>query len=351
MKHWKYKIIPLFIALFFIAQCDKQEDPDDGTVNVPTGKGYELLSDYNFFEGDLHDLIPNSTAKIIPYDLNMPLFSDYALKKRFVYVPNGSVTAFDTTKVLDLPLGSVLIKHFYYDDVDGAEKYMETRLLILQADGWQAETYEWNEAQTDAKRTVLGGTRNITATVNGQSQNFNYLIPNVNQCKNCHSNNGAIEPVGPRVQNLNKTYDYVDGTENQLDRWIAAGILESPSFGNVPTWPKMDDATASLHQKARAYLDVNCASCHRLEGSASNSGLYLEYENEDSLSLGYFKTPTAAGGGSGGLQYVLKPGDADASILLYRMISDEVDERMPEIGRDLSHQQGVQLIRDWINSQ
>ena len=310
-----------------------------------------MLSEYNFFEGDLRDLIPNRESGVLPYDLNMPFFSDYALKKHFVYVPPGNAAAFDTTNVLDLPTGSVLIKHFYYDNVNGAEKYMETRLLINQSDGWQAETYEWNAAQTDAKRTVLGGTRNITAVVNGQTENFNYLIPNVNQCKNCHANGSDMEPIGPMVHNLNKPYDYSDGTENQLDKWIAGGLLESPSFGNIPAFPQMDDATASLHVKARAYLAVNCSSCHRLSGSASNSGLYLEYENEDSLSLGYFKTPTAAGSGSGGLQYVIDPGDADASILLYRMISDEVDERMPEIGRDLSHTQGIELIRDWINAQ
>ena len=69
------------------------------------------------------------------------------------------------------------------------------------------------------------------------------------------------------------------------------------------------------------------------------------------MSLGYWKTPVAAGSGSGGLQYVIKPGSADESILLFRMISDEVDERMPEIGRSLSHDAGIQLIRDWIDSQ
>ena len=346
-----FKIIGFVCALFFITQCDKQDDPDSTSINVPSGKGHDMLSDYNFFEGDLHDLIPNSEAGVLPYDLNMPLFSDYALKKRFVYVPKGNAAAFDTTDVLDFPVGSVLIKHFYYDNVNGNEKYIETRLLIRQSSGWQAETYEWNAAQTDAKRTVLGGTRNLTAVVNGQSENFNYLIPNVNQCKNCHNSNNTIKPIGPMVHNLNKSYDYSDGTDNQLDKWIAQGILESPSFGNIPAFPQMEDASADLNKKARAYLAVNCSSCHRVSGSASNSGFYLEYDNVDSLSLGYFKTPTAAGSGSGGLQYVIDPGHADQSILLYRMISDEVDERMPEIGRDLSHQQGIDLIRDWIDSQ
>ena len=95
---------------------------------------------------------------------------------------------------------------------------------------------------------------------------------------------------------------------------------------------------------------MNCSSCHRLEGSAANSGLYLEYTNQDSLSLGFWKTPVAAGDGSGGLSFAIHPGKADESILLYRMISDEVDGRMPEIGRELLHEEGIALIREWIDN-
>lgn len=346
----KYSIcICGFILL--LSQCSKDDEPDSTDINIPDGKGHTLLSSYNFFEGNLADLTPNAEAGVLPYDLNMPLFSDYALKKRFVYVPPGLSIPFDTSGILDLPQGSVLIKHFYYTDPNGVEDYVETRLLIRKSDGWYPETYEWNEEQTDATRTVVGGTRTMTAFVNGQTETFNYLIPNQNQCKNCHADNGKIAPIGPAIQNLNKSYSYATGTSNQIDRWIADGILTNSTIANYPSWPGMNHPTATLHSKARAYLAVNCASCHRLSGSAANSGLYLEYYNQDSLSLGYFKTPVAAGGGSGGFQYVIKPGSADESILLYRMISDQVDERMPEIGRSLSHTQGIQLIRDWIDAQ
>ena len=345
------KIALFFVLIFFLQQCGKENDPDNTKVNIPSGNGFDLLSEYNFFEGDLHELTPNSEAGVLPYDLNMPLFSDYAAKKRFVYVPEGSIITFDTTGVLDLPLGSVLIKHFYYPSSSGVDKYVETRLLIRKENSWQAENYEWNAAQTDAVRTVVGGTRNLTVEVNGQTETFSYLIPNQNQCKNCHANSGKVEPIGPVIQNLNKSYDYSSGTENQIDKWISAGILSSPSYANIPSWPKLDDASSSLNKRARAYLATNCSSCHRLEGSAANSGLYLEYRNTDSLSLGFWKTPVAAGAGSGGLTYVIKPGYADESILLFRMISDQINERMPEIGRSLAHDEGIALIRDWINSQ
>lgn len=345
------KICFLFTLLFCFIQCEKTEEPSiPNEVNFPSGNGFALLSEYNFFEGNLAELNPNTDAGVLPYDLNTALFSDYALKKRFIYVPEGKQIPFDTTGVLNLPVGSILIKHFYYVKPNGDENYIETRLLIRKTDAWYPEIYEWNEAQTDAERTVIGGTRNLSVHIDGQSQTFNYLIPNQNQCKNCHAFDGKIEPIGPAVHNLNKDYNYTSGTANQLDTWTTAGILNNPTVTDIPRWPAIDDTSASLNDRARAYLAVNCSSCHRLEGSAANSGLYLEYNNQNASDIGIWKTPVAAGAGSGGLTYVIHPGDADQSILLYRMIADEVDERMPEIGRELLHDEGIALIREWINS-
>ena len=350
-----------FIAIFLLlANCSKEkaavtptiptsEIPTENKINFPSGKGFNLLSDYNLFVGDIADLIPNTDAGVLPYDLNTALFSDYASKKRFIYVPDGSVIPFDTTKVLDLPIGSILIKHFFFPAPDGSEKYVETRLFLHQQDGWQAETYEWNEEKTAATRTIVGGTRQLTVSLNGMEQTFNYLIPNQNQCKNCHGTNGKISPIGPVIANLDKEYTYLDGTYNQLDKWMTQGILQNYT-GTHPTFPKITDTSVDLATRARAYLHVNCASCHSRNGSAANSGLYLEYTNTDSLSLGFYKTPVAAGDGSGGLSYAIVPGQADESILLYRMISSELDVRMPEIGRELPHVEGIEMIKDWINS-
>ncbi|NNC95059.1 MAG: c-type cytochrome [Chitinophagales bacterium] len=344
----KILVIPILIFTTFIS-CEKN-DTVNPMVRFPEGKGYEWLSDYNIFIGNLADINPNTEAGILPYNLNMALFSDYASKKRFVYVPEGSKINFDTTDVLNFPLGSILIKHFYYLRTDGSEDNIETRLLIRQTDAWRAETYIWNEDQSDAQRTIVGETLELTTFANGGNRTFNYLVPNQNQCKNCHSDEGKLEPVGPQAQNLHKDYPYDFGTANQLQTWMDRGILEDASLQQLTAWPKIDDASTSLNKRARAYLDVNCASCHHRYGSAANSGLYLETENKDSLSVGIWKSPVAAGAGSGGFSYVIHPGMGDQSILLYRMISLELDERMPEIGRDLIHDEGVLLIRDWIDT-
>ena len=52
----------------------------------------------------------------------------------------------------------------------------------------------------------------------------------------------------------------------------------------------------------------------------------------------------------GDLRYAIVPGDADASILPFRMDSNELDIAMPEIGRSIIHTEGVELIKNWINA-
>ncbi|NIK93055.1 hypothetical protein GZ212_12900 [Mangrovimonas sp. CR14] len=346
----KYLFKGIMAMLLFACSTsdDYVEIPTTG-VNIPSGTPFNTLSEYNFFIGDLKNLKPNTEAGIIPFDLNTPLFSDYALKKRFVYVPEGKTIAYNDTEVLNFPSGSVLIKNFYYQ-LDGEDYIIETRLLIKTAATWEPATYTWNDSQTEAYHSVVGGTKNITITIDDTQQTFNYSIPNENQCIICHGNNGKIEAIGPRIHNLNKDFNYGSNTENQITHWANQGILEPPTNTNIPSWPKFEDTTADLNERARAYLAVNCSSCHSAGGAANNSGLYLGYFNENPLSLGIYKTPVAAGSGSGGFTYVIEPGNASESILLYRMNSSELDIRMPEIGRELIHSEGVALIEEWINS-
>ena len=347
--HPKYYFISL-LTLINIA-CSSSDDyievPTNG-VNIPAGSAFQTLSEYHFFIGDLKSLTPNTEAGVTPFDLNTPLFSDYVLKKRFVYVPEGNITPYNETTVLDFPLGSVLIKNFYYN-LEGEDHIIETRLLIKKVSGWQPETYIWNDSQTEAIRSIVGGNVNLTLHINGTDQSFNYSIPNQNQCVTCHGTNGQTKPLGPRIQNLNKNYNYATGTKNQIAHWIDLGILETPPNTDIPSWPKFDDASADLNERARAYLAVNCSSCHSAGGSANNSGLYLGYFNDNPQSLGIYKIPVAAGSGSGGFTYVIEPGNASQSILFYRMNSSEIDIRMPEIGRELIHNEGLALIEAWIN--
>jgi hypothetical protein len=269
------------------------------------------LSDFRFFHGQQ----PN--ARLTAYALNTPLFSDYADKDRYLYLPPGKQAVQRGEGLIDFPVGSALIKTFRY----GATK-VETRVLLHRASGWVALPYVWQGDDAVLKRAGM----RVALTVQGQA--IDYAVPNVNQCKECHALDGAMTPIGPKARNL------------------APGMLGVAGGGvRLPVW---GDAKVPLEARARAYLDVNCGHCHNPKGAASNSGLNLTWETTDQTALGIGKTPVAAGRGSGGFLYAIDPGHPERSIMVHRMATAEPGVAMPEVGRALVHKEGVKLVSDWI---
>lgn len=319
------------------------------------GLGLDKLSEYGFFVGSMKDLVP--AENVIPYELNTPLFSDYAHKARFIRFPVGTSATYNPKEVLDFPTGTVLIKNFYYpndfNDPNGARRIIETRLLLNESDEWRALSYIWNDEQTEAFLEVTGGTVDVTwRHTDGLIRNVAYSIPNLNQCKNCHAYNNEIRPIGPTVRQLNRENNFETGNKNQLTYLAENDYLNgSPSADQWPQLARWDTPEGySLEEKARAYLDVNCGSCHRPEGSGNTSGLFLHYHEKNKATLGIGKSPVAAGRGSGGFKYDIYPGHPESSILLHRMVSLDPGVMMPEMGRKLVHDEGVALIEEWIRS-
>ncbi|PCI63885.1 MAG: hypothetical protein COB37_03825 [Kordiimonadales bacterium] len=313
----------------------------------------KLLSAYGLFSS-LRGQTPSQ--RVHPYDLQQALFSDYAVKYRFVYLPFGTRIQYHATEAFDFPIGSVLVKTFAYpaDFRKPQEniRLLETRLLIRQEKGWNAWAYVWNDAQTDAVLKVAGKTLPVSwVDAGGQPQNIQYVVPNKNQCKGCHSLNKTITPIGPKARNLNRSYTYAAGAKNQLLYWSENMALDNaPTLANAPSVFAFSDTVASVEKRTRAYLDINCAHCHRAEGPASNSGLFLTYGEDVPVKWGLLKRPVAAGRGSGGFLFDIDPGHADKSILLYRILSTDPGIMMPEVGRSVVHTEGAALIREWINS-
>ena len=316
----------------------------------PTAAPEKLLSAYGFFREDMAKQLP--AEWVIPYDLISPLFSDYAEKKRFVYVPPGHSLEYDSLEVFNFPVGSALIKTFYYVSPEGSERLMETRLLLRREQGWDALPYRWNDSGTDAVLSVAGGRAEVHAVhSSGEPFSVDYVIPNKNQCKGCHSFNGKLEPIGPKARNLNRSIAFNQVEINQLMLWHQMGLLEDlPSENKLPRLSDYRDESASLSDRALAYLEINCGHCHRPEGPANNSGLHLTTLERDPAHLGIDKAPVAAGKGSGGLEVDISPGHPEQSILLYRMKHQDPGIRMPELGRQVMHTEGVNLISDWIAS-
>lgn len=308
------------------------------------------LSDYRLFR-DAGGRAPNG---LTPYALNTPLFSDYTEKFRFLYLPPGTKAQYRPDGVLDFPVGAALVKTFAYPAdfrrPDEAVRYLETRLLIHKREGWVALAYVWNAEQTDAVLKRAGARLDVSFTdAKGQVRRLDYAVPNQNQCKECHQLDKTLMPIGPKVRNLNGDFAYAEGRENQLAHWTRTGVLAgAPRPSAAPRAARWDDPREPLEARARAYLDANCAHCHGPRAIASNSGLFLGLEETRAPHLGIGKAPVAAGRGSGDLKVSIEPGHPDASILAYRMASTEPGVMMPELGRTLTHEEGLALVRDWI---
>lgn len=327
----------------------------DGVSFDPEAPACDKLSSYRFFtrEGDARE--PN--AGVVPYDVNTPLFSDHATKRRYVWVPPGTHITYNETGALAFPVGAVVIKTFGYladiRDPQSALRLIETRLLVHRADGWEGLVYIWNEDQTEAFYAITGGVVNVSwIHTDGAERSIDYTIPNVNQCKNCHENDDVMGLIGPSARQLNRDFDYADGPENQLSHLTALGYLmgapaDPDSAPRLAVWN--DPQTGTTVERARAYLEANCAHCHNPVGPARVSGLDLRASQTDPYSFGVCKPPVAAGDGSGGRDYAIVPGKPDESILVYRLESLEPDEKMPELLKTVVHDEGVALVRQWIS--
>ena len=329
----------LVAALLAACSVGKAARPDLEVIlaEVPA----ETLSAYGLFADAAAG---NPADGVIAYDLVNPLFSDHAAKHRFVFVPGGKAAQYDEEHVFDFPVGTVLVKTFAFapdmrEPDTGAYK-VETRLLIHKENGWAAYPYVWNEEGTEAVYAPVGARRAVeTISPQGAALSINYSVPNQNQCKTCHQAGPAISPIGPKARNL--------GHNGQIEAWAAAGILEGMPEA-LPTAPSVYDLSQSLDARARAWLDINCAHCHKPDGSASNSGLVLSSTETDPVKVGIGKRPVAAGRGAGDLFQVIVPGAPDRSILAYRMASAEPGVAMPELGRSVHDPEGLALIREWI---
>lgn len=351
----------VFLILFNLLGCSKdenyvpievEEEPQVSPVifdidAVP----YETLSAYNFFEGDI--ALQEPVYGVLPYDLITPLFSDYAKKKRFIWMQEGaSATYTSDNAILDFPNGSVIIKTFYYDNVlpNLERRILETRLIIKKNDAYIFANYRWNENQTEAILDNNGSFANISFEKDGAPFGVNYRIPSESECNVCHkSPNESSIPIGPKPQNLNKTLNYVDGVKNQLQKWIEMGYLENNIPSDINTVVSFEDESQSLELRARSYLDINCAHCHSEGTHCAYRPLRLSFtDTENPVNAGVCVSPEEQIDAA--LTHLVSPGRNDRSVLWYRLASIEGSVRMPLLSRSVQHEEGVALIEAWINS-
>jgi uncharacterized repeat protein (TIGR03806 family) len=321
----------------------------------PGDEPFETLSEYCLFGGRPAEHVPG--PGVIPFDPISVLYADRSLKERFVVVPDGETITFDESERWTYPDGTILVKTFYFwndaTDHSKGRRLLETRLIVKNEGAWEPYIYIWDPEQTDAVFDRVGDWIDLERVdESGETVMTTYRVPNKNQCKSCHEQSDAVVPLGPRTFQLNREYDYGGevGVKNQLQHWADEGLFDEPPADPSSLFALTDytDESADLDDRARSYLEVNCAHCHNPDGAADPSGLKLSVTITEPHEYGVCRTPVAAGGGSGGYFYDIVPGEPDESILMFRMSSTDPDVKMPELPTQTADDFGVDLMREWI---
>lgn len=353
-------VLFLFALAIVLIACRKEDlhdtssatfDEADRLVLDVNEFPYQFLTSYRFFKGPMAEQRP--VVGVLPYVPITPLFTDYAHKHRFVWMPAGVSAQYNGDgEVLEFPDGSVLIKNFYYDRVLPADepRIIETRMLYKRNGQWEFADYVWNEEQTEAVLDLNGSTTPVTfIDDNGTERSIDYRIPAEAECFTCHKQNDLNTPIATKPQSLNAPYDFHDGAKNQMIKWVEEGYLAPGYPKNIMTTVRWDDESADLSERARSYIDMNCAHCHRENSHCDYRPMRFAYnETTDPVNLGECVPPDDPIAPS--QTHIVSRGNPGRSMLYYRITTNEESERMPLLGRTIIHEEGVELIEEWINS-
>lgn len=273
---------------------------------------------------------------LIPYGVNAAFWSDGAHKERWLGLPDGEVINVPDSGDWDLPIGTVIVKHFRIGD-----RLVETRLFMRHPDGgWAGYTYQWNDAQTDATR-VRGG---LVASAGGQP----WVYPSEDDCMFCH-NEAAGFSLGLETAQQNGDHEYpqTGRTRNQITTLNAIHVLSPPVADGAPVYPDPFDEAQPLESRARSYLHTNCSFCHR-PGGPTPAHMDLRYDMALAATGACDVTPTLGDLGIPDAR-IIAPGEPDRSELLARMSRRDFNG-MPPIASLQPDAEGVALIRTWIES-
>jgi uncharacterized repeat protein (TIGR03806 family) len=284
--------------------------------------------------------VKKPAAGLVPFGVQAPLWSDGALKERFLAIPDGTtISVKDDDGDFDFPNSTVLVKTF---SLGG--KRIETRLFIRHDDGgWNGYSYEWLDDQSDAVLLPAGKSKTIGAQT--------WAYPSRNECVTCHSE-AAGRALGPELGQLNGDYVYASTNllANQLKTLDHIGMFDKPlgkPVDQLVAFPDPYGTGGSLELRARAYLHSNCANCHRPKGGGlGNLDLRFGTAFKDTVSCDV--EPEAGDIGVAGAK-LLTPGDPSKSLLSLRPHSPAAN-RMPPLGSSVVDAPGLKVLDDWITS-
>ena len=321
------------LILLTISACRKNDDDVEVEIpdfNFPQTISFETsLSAYGIFDGAPSDLHPSEDFELL--ELSSALFTDYAHKQRLVKIPEGTSMTKSGDGSLDFPDGTILTKTFFYfndeRDTSLGKRIIETRLEIKESGTWNIATYLWNESQTDAT-LKLDGQDTPVSWINSQGNNLStvYHVPTQNECMTCHQTSSKMSPIGPTLLNLNRTVDRDSIELNQLTHLQSIGILEQFSVTDIPQMVDYKDLNASLSDRGRAYLAINCAHCHNPKAWDIPAEKDFDFRHE---------IPFELSGVQNGKDKISR---------------NVLNQEMPFIGTTMMDEEGVALLIEYLNS-
>ena len=354
---------PAIVAIFLMAGLFARGGaaPYGVEQRSPSGKRFQqlqvaasampaLLSQTGIFK-DLKGLQPDDA--LVPYDLIVPFWSDGASKERWILLPNDGKIRFSTNGEWSFPAGTVFVKTFELatnETQSATLRRLETRLLVLDPQGGVfGVTYKWRPDNSDADLLKTNLTEEFKIqTANGQRiQNWYY--PSQADCLTCHNTNAGLV-LGVKTRQVNRNFAYPGGvSDNELRTWSHLGFFENPpqdsTLSQLPALARSDDASKSIEDRARSYLDANCANCHRPRGTVASFDTRYDTPLQQQNIVGAHvlidqRIDNAR---------VVAPNDIWRSLLYARANTTE-PMKMPPLARNEIDTNGMRLLRDWIES-
>ncbi len=333
-------------------------NPDDGAhADFP-----RRLSETGLFTSvEAQTPAPGVTA----YEVNAAPWADYTSAERWMALPGPAPLTIEENGRWTFPDGAALVKTVSIEMQPGvpeSRRRLETQVLLRDSGAWRPYTYVWNEEQTDAVLADAAGTQLPLKVADPAApegtREQTYRVASRAECQVCHNpwvemkttiyGVQSASPLGLSVAQLNRSVRRDGGSVNQLAALRDQGWLTGlpDDLDAAPHYVDPYDADADLNERARAYLQVNCAHCHQPHaGGTATIDLSYGVPLADAQLIDVRPAQGAFGISDA---RIIAPGDAAGSVLLYRMTKTG-GGRMPRLGSDEVDPAGMQLIRDWIS--
>lgn len=340
-----------------VLAADQRNDTIMRLIAVPAAADTlpETLQETGVFS-DLASLIPQ--AGFVPYDINLPFWSDHAIKTRWFYVPPSGTITFGATNNWLFPTGTIWVKHFELELTNGvpeSRRRLETRLLVRHSgtDGSDVYgvTYRWDGSLTNATLVPDGGMEESFVIRDGSTTRTQvWYYPSRSDCLHCHTraSEGGLA-LGFNTPQLNRDFQYGAVTDNQIRAMTHAGYFSAPptNLHSLRALARLDDESTSVEQRVRSYLAANCSQCHQPGGNGwgqFDARLFTPL-SEAGLVNGGLNNPDANPS-----TVVVHPGRSDLSMLLARISTLETGRRMPPVGSSVLDTQAIALLSRWITN-